>query len=388
LIADKANRAKVETQARVTSTDRDDANPTPGSNHAGPADTTGDADETRIAQSEDRAGEQRAPSPPEQKVARLERKAAARPNKSDAETPRPARAAQSAVEPRDESARLATSADGTWQTPSEQKAQAAARAQRQRPPLFPKKKRSPWDLFGLDSTGTTENGVSLSITTADAVAVVGREQLIKDKKRDAELRRSRHRGTFKSAGLERWKSAIENYVPSVKPGNTTDLNTAAAPFASYLNTIHNRLHPIFADSFLGSLDGLPDTNPLSRMEMSTNLEIVVSPDEGRVVRLGVTKTSGVTAFDVAALESVHRAQPFGAPPKEIVSPDGNVYLHWEFYRNPMYACSTYFARPFLLKAKPETGPTEVAPPPRREGPPEQDRHGELPRDRSRVHASK
>jgi TonB family protein len=125
------------------------------------------------------------------------------------------------------------------------------------------------------------------------------------------------------------------------------------------------------------------------MDMSTNLEIVVSPDEGRVVRMGVTKTSGVTAFDVAALESVSRAQPFGTPPKEIISPDGNVYLHWEFYRNPDYACSTYFARPFMLKAKPQTAPPAIAPPPTPptdEGPPDRERHGEIPRDRSGVHA--
>ena len=30
----------------------------------------------------------------------------------------------------------------------------------------------------------------------------------------------------------------------------TALNTARVPFASYLNTIHGRIHPIFADDFL------------------------------------------------------------------------------------------------------------------------------------------
>jgi hypothetical protein len=44
-----------------------------------------------------------------------------------------------------------------------------------------------------------------------------------------------------------------------------------------------------------------------------------------------------------------RAAPFGPAPPEILSPDGNVYVHWQFYRNPFYACSTYFAHPYLLK---------------------------------------
>jgi hypothetical protein len=77
---------------------------------------------------------------------------------------------------------------------------------------------------------------------------------------------------------------------------------------------------------------------------------------------------------------VQRAQPFGTPPKEIVSPDGRVYLHWEFWRDPWYACSTYFARPILLKVQPKSAPVEVEPPRppfRPEGSPEQDRHGLL-----------
>jgi TonB family protein len=96
--------------------------------------------------------------------------------------------------------------------------------------------------------------------------------------------------------------------------------------------------------------------------IATNLEIVLSQDDGRIVRMGITKTSGVTAFDVAALESVQRASPFGPPPREIISPDGNVYFHWEFHRNPQYACTTYFARPYMLRGQPKTAPPTVPPP--------------------------
>jgi len=94
--------------------------------------------------------------------------------------------------------------------------------------------------------------------------------------------------------------------------------------------------------------------------------------------MGVTKFSGITAFDIAALDSVKRAAPFGTPPREIVSPDGKVYLHWEFHRN-QYACSTLNARPFILKAQPGTAPTEVTPPPAPSDPTEtspRERHGQ------------
>jgi hypothetical protein len=73
------------------------------------------------------------------------------------------------------------------------------------------------------------------------------------------------------------------------------------------------------------------------------------------VRMGVTKSSGVTVFDAAALEAITFAAPYGAPPREILSPDCNVHVHWEFHRNKV-ACSTFNARPFMLKAQPKAAP--------------------------------
>ena len=81
----------------------------------------------------------------------------------------------------------------------------------------------------------------------------------------------------------------------------------------------------------------------------------------RLVRRGVTSTSGITAFDISAIAAVDRAAPFGTPPAEIISPDGNVYLHWEFRRDDM-ACSTLFAHPFILNVQPKPAPLPGAPP--------------------------
>ena len=152
-------------------------------------------------------------------------------------------------------------------------------------------------------------------------------------------------------------------MASVKPGNQTALNTARVPFANYLFQIHNRIHPIFADSFLGSLDNLPKSHPMNDPKVVTRLEIVVSPKEGRIVKMGIVKTSGITAFDIAALDSVHRAQPFGPAPGAIVSPDGNVYHHGEFHRDEDFACATMPARPFMLNTPAKPGPDPNPPGP-------------------------
>jgi TonB family protein len=127
-----------------------------------------------------------------------------------------------------------------------------------------------------------------------------------------------------------------------------------------LHAIHNRIHPIFAESFLGSLANLPPTHPLNDLKMTTHLEIILSA-RGEVVRMGIVKTSGVTAFDIAALDSVQRASPFGPAPPAIFSGDGNVYLHWEFHRDEVFACSTMNARPFILATPPALGPTKPLP---------------------------
>ena len=151
-----------------------------------------------------------------------------------------------------------------------------------------------------------------------------------------------------SIGLRR--TSGDSYVASVKPGNQRVLNTAAAmPFAIYVNGMHNRIHPIFADGFLASLHGLPGAHPMNDTKLVVRVEVVVSKD-GHVAKMGIVHGSGVAELDASAIDAVNRAQPFGPPPAPILSADGNVYLHWEFHRDEVSACSTMNARPFLLTA--------------------------------------
>lgn len=384
-IGPDANRVKEQTQARTTATDQNDKNPTPGGNHSGPTQAPGNSDETKVAQSEDKPGEpDRAPTedtPPEKEQPAKTASAAPPPavgaepkppgvdngdssSRSVAkETAQKGQKAQAAQKEIEETPDPLASKGGNWSVAEGRAGQSAKKARKAKKKRLPpmKGQYGANDLLGLGALGTTRSGVNLNLSPQQALAAVGHDRLTREKKIDAERRKSAHRGSWKSVGIEKWRAAIENYVPSVKPGNQTALNTARVPFAAYLNAVHNRLHPIFADSFLASLDSLPGSHPMNRPEIKTDLEIVLNQDDGRVVRMGITHTSGVTAFDIAALESVMRAQPFGAPPQEIISPDGNVYFHWEFYRNPFYACSTYFAHPYILKGKPKTAPPSIDP---------------------------
>jgi hypothetical protein len=389
-IADQANKVDEEQVATQTSHDDDAENPTPGANKtAGPRDRTGDSERTKIADSEEHKGDKdkapgekgtefevqrdnkpidralaamAVPAPPSPEAPRSGGDGRTASQVTSKETPQLAPGAQPAPSPEI----VEAPAGASWFTPVRPAAPAPAQKDpiagttNQQKPVNPS---APQSTKWLGLGGNPGPGqVNLNLSTKGVVAVVGSDQLRREREADGERRKSEHRGSWSASNFERWRNAIENYVSSVKPGNQTALNTAAVPFGSYLNTIHNRIHPLFAESFLGSLDSLPKSHPLNSPRLITKLEIVVSPKEGRIVKMGIVRTSGITAFDIAALDAVHRAQPFGPAPGAIVSPDGNVYLHWEFHRDEVFACSTMHARPFMLSAPPKA-PTEEPQPP-------------------------
>jgi TonB family protein len=144
---------------------------------------------------------------------------------------------------------------------------------------------------------------------------------------------------------------MERYDSVVSRAGQRSRTASAVSFASYINQMHRRIHALFADQFLESLDELPCDHPMNDERLKVGLEMVLTPD-GHLKRIGIIQPSGETDFDIAALDSVDRSQPFGETPRTIRSPDGLVYLHWEFYRDEVYACSTLGARPYVVRERP------------------------------------
>lgn len=390
-IADEANHVAEETVATQTSHDRDDQNPTPGGNHPGADKQPGDSDKTRIAESEEHAGEKnRAPGErgtdfdvvhePKLPPRDLQAQQLPRPPQTAAANSPPPLAAARAASPPPSSApggaapaspEVQTAPGGDWSFHPPTPGGAPGSKPSPANPSAPGGKL--YQIAGLGRT-SAPGTMNINLNANQVASIVGADNLRRLREADGERRKSEHRGSWVASGFERWRSAIENYISSVKPGNQTSLNTAAVPFASYLNGMHNRIHPIFADAFLESLDTLPQGHPLNDSHLVTRLEIVLTK-EGHLKKMGIVKTSGITAFDIAALDSVDRAQPFGPAPGAIVSPDGNVYLHWEFHRDEVYACSTIGARPFILNNQPKpeeqppAAPTPTSPTRERGAPP-------------------
>lgn len=367
-IADDAHHTDDETMARIRSYDQDSPDPSLGDSRPGPEKDPGNAheDESGYAVANDDPGESR----PGDTVGTDEPQPPAPPREPES-PPSPAR--PTAAEP------LSPGSPGQRPVPGQEPVTGGTGER------SPETLTSPSGDYSLDPSGGDGNphrqrrrGRSAlpgmpavpgpmgynqpgqhNLTLPGLMDAIGQEQLQKERERARNARKRKHRGAFAGADFQRYRAAIENYDPSVKPGNQTSLNAARVPFASYINQMHNRIHPVFADSFLGSLDSLGRSDPLNQ-KLVTHLELVLDKERGRVVRMGVTKPSGVTAFDIGALKSAESAGPYGPPPAMIISPDGRVYLHWEFHRDPYYACTSRFARPYLIKGKAK-GPAPLRP---------------------------
>ena len=162
----------------------------------------------------------------------------------------------------------------------------------------------------------------------------------------AQAARSTHQGKFEKR-LARVRSAVENFIPEVAPGNQTALNTRAAPFAAYIARMHRSIHELWGFGQLEEWEEKSGSSPFNNQNLVTELEIVLNGD-GTVDRVGVVRPSGLTAYDVAAVDVVYSAGPYPDPPRAIRSANGKIYLHWHFHRDGRQ-CSPAFADPYILE---------------------------------------
>jgi TonB family protein len=166
----------------------------------------------------------------------------------------------------------------------------------------------------------------------------------------AKAERSKHKGKF-AERRERVRSALENFITEVKPGNQTALNTRAVPFAQFITRMHRKIHELWAFGFMAGLDSKPASLPLNNPALLAKLEIVLD-GQGNVDRVAVVRSSGLTIYDSAAIDVVYSAAPYPTPPPTILSGNGKVYIHWTFHRNEE-ACGTAGVDTFILNNGPK-----------------------------------
>ena len=174
----------------------------------------------------------------------------------------------------------------------------------------------------------------------------------------AKREKSKAKGRF-TERKERVLSALENFINEVTPGNQTELNTRAAPFAQFIARMHRQIHERWAFGFLTDMETSFRESPMNDLKLVAKLEIVLD-GEGNVDKIAMVRTSGITGFDAAAISSVYAAAPFPTPPTAILSGNGKVYLHWKFHRNGD-ACGTPGVNYFILDNGDQRGKSKEPP---------------------------
>jgi TonB family protein len=105
------------------------------------------------------------------------------------------------------------------------------------------------------------------------------------------------------------------------------------PEATYLTTIHAKIHGRWTDNFLRLIgEKLELNNPLNVPDRTAEVDLVISAD-GQLVSSQISRSSGFPGFDDAVLEIVRDAVPYPRAPVEVRSDDGATRLHWVFARD-------------------------------------------------------
>ena len=153
--------------------------------------------------------------------------------------------------------------------------------------------------------------------------------------------------------LDRVRSSLQNFIPEVTPGNRTALNTRAAPFAAFIARMHRNIHRLWGFGALEDWDELPSTSPFNDDSLASTLEIVLNRD-GTVDKVTVVKASRYLPYDAAAIDTVYTAGPYPEPPRDIRSRNGKIYMHWTFHRDARQ-CATGWVDYFILNNPPKGG---------------------------------
>lgn len=195
--------------------------------------------------------------------------------------------------------------------------------------------------------------------------IVGYDIASEQRKRGAMTERSMPKGRYDRylTKVTAMRSAIENFLPEVKPGNQQELGTRRSPFAAYIAAMHRMIHKHWTFGFLTQLESnMGASKQYEDLTLWVQLEIVLKSD-GAVDKVTIVRTSGNLPFDTAAIDSVLSSAPFPTPPPVIRSPNGKTYLDWKFHRDER-ACGTYGVDPHILTTPGENTEHDTTPIPK------------------------
>lgn len=128
------------------------------------------------------------------------------------------------------------------------------------------------------------------------------------------------------------QSAISEYIPEVREGSFTSLNTDQFLFYTFYARINEQIRNRWVQNLSDFSNSYPPQvlDQLSRRNQITVVEVLLTRD-GNYVKSFIHRKSDHPGLDQAVVRSFTQAQPFNNPPLEILSEDGLIHLHYSFH---------------------------------------------------------
>jgi len=126
------------------------------------------------------------------------------------------------------------------------------------------------------------------------------------------------------------ESTTYDYLPGIKPGDKTVLNTSEFVYYSFYRRVQDSVVYLWNRYVSDYIEKHPDVKKnLSNRDYITEVEAVLTKD-GDFVRMVVLKSSGVSGIDEAPGKAFLDSGPFENPPKGMIESDGFVRMQWRF----------------------------------------------------------
>lgn len=143
------------------------------------------------------------------------------------------------------------------------------------------------------------------------------------------------------------RASLENMIPEIQAGNHTSVNAHPSVYAGYIQSIHRRIHARWADTYLSLLDTqFPRSHPLQDPSLNVTIEFVINAQSGEFEKVSIVHSSGQLQFDAEAIAVVQGIGKRPNPPPQIISPNGKVYIHWNFFRDGRQ-CGVFHAHVYI-----------------------------------------
>lgn len=125
-----------------------------------------------------------------------------------------------------------------------------------------------------------------------------------------------------------WLGFVPTAVAGDEPAVQGDEN--ALP---YLQALHGKVHRLWTDNFLAMAAAqLPKDHPVNMGARTAELGLTLTGD-GKLLDATVSKPSGSTELDAAAIDVVKTSAPYSEAPDSALSDDGKIHIRWVFARD-------------------------------------------------------